>query len=48
MAHLLLLAGLVLAAWTVLALPLGIFVGRRLRRVQPATSPNRPTTGSTR
>jgi hypothetical protein len=32
MAHLLLLAGLVLAAWTVLALPLGVLTGRRLRR----------------
>jgi hypothetical protein len=48
MTHLLTVAALVLAAWTVLALPLGILVGRRLRRVRPATSPTRPTAGSTR
>lgn len=32
MAHLLVVAAIVLAAWTVLALPLGVLVGRRLRR----------------
>lgn len=32
MAHLLVVAAIVVAAWTVLALPLGVLVGRRLRR----------------
>jgi hypothetical protein len=31
MAHLLVVAAIVLAAWTVLAVPLGVLVGRRLR-----------------
>lgn len=48
MTHLLAVGVLVLAAWTVLGLPLGVLVGRRLRRVRPSTSPNRPTAGSTR
>jgi uncharacterized protein YqfA (UPF0365 family) len=46
MAHLLLVGMIVLAAWTVLALPLGMLVGRRLRRVAPRrpmrTAPARP------
>ncbi|MEE4540599.1 hypothetical protein V2S66_01280 [Streptomyces sp. V4-01] len=35
MAHLLVVGLIVLAAWTLLALPLGVLVGRRLRRLRP-------------
>jgi hypothetical protein len=35
MAHFLVVAAIVLGAWTLLALPLGMLVGRRLRRVAP-------------
>lgn len=36
MEHLLIVAVIVLAVWAVLALPLGVLVGRRLRRQPPA------------
>ncbi|MFC4031836.1 hypothetical protein ACFO3J_10130 [Streptomyces polygonati] len=39
MPHFLAVAGLVLVAWTLLSLPLGVLVGRRLRHANPAALP---------
>src|SRR5882757_9024181 len=39
MPHFLLVAALVLAAWAVLSVPLGVLVGRRLKHVNPRTLP---------
>ncbi|SEP00859.1 hypothetical protein [Actinacidiphila rubida] len=41
MAHFLVVAAICLVCWTALAIPAGILVGRRLRRVSPP-APSRP------
>jgi hypothetical protein len=39
MPHFLVVAAIVLVAWTLLSLPLGVLIGRRLRRVGSASLP---------